>query len=142
MNVDEFYFSVNFLVLDMESSSHPGQIPIILGRPFLATANACINYRTGVMDVSFENKKMRLNIFNTSQKPPMDNYNEVNMLEEVIDTKLPLLLDSDPLQACLTHFEIDDFDIDEYTKDVNMLLEPSKFSTTPPWTLKCEQLPT
>ena len=75
---------------------------------------------------------MRLNIFNASQKPPMDNYNEVNMLEEVIDTKLSLLLDSDPLQACLTHFDIDDFDIDEYTKDVNMLLEPPKFNTTPP----------
>ena len=62
----------------------------------------------------------------------MDNYNEVNMLEKVIDTKLPLLLDSDPLQACLTHFEIGNFDVNEYTKDVNMLLEPLKFSTTPP----------
>ena len=98
VKVDEFYFPVDFLVLDMDASNHPGQIPIILGRPFLATANACINCRTGVMDVSFGNKKMRLNIFNASQKPPMNNYNEVNMLEEVIQTKLPLLLDSDPLQ--------------------------------------------
>ena len=94
------------------------------------------------MDVSFENKKMRLNIFNGSPKPPMDNYNEVNMLEEVIDTQLLLLLDSDALQTCLTHFEVDNFDIDEYTKDVNMLLEPPTFSTIPPWTVKYEQLPT
>ena len=43
VKVDEFYFPVDFLVLDMESSNHISQIPIILGRPFLATANACIN---------------------------------------------------------------------------------------------------
>ena len=104
LKVEEFYFPVDFLVLDMKSSSHPGQISIILGRPFLAIANACINYKTGVMDISFGNKKMRLNIFNTSQGPPVYNHDEVNTIEEVIDTKLPLLLDADPLQACLTHF--------------------------------------
>ena len=81
------------------------------------------------MDVSFGNKKMRLNIFNTSQGPPVYNHDEVNMIEEVITTKPPL--NFDPLQACLTHFDIDDFDIDEYTKEVNLLLEPPNFETTP-----------
>ena len=74
---------------------------------------------------------MRLNIFNTSQGPPVYNHKEINMLEEVVDTKLLILFDSNPLHACLAHFEIDDFDIDEYTKEVNMLLEPSNFYTTP-----------
>ena len=40
IKIDEFYFPVDFLVLDMESDSNPNQIPIILDRPFLATANA------------------------------------------------------------------------------------------------------
>jgi len=48
------------------------------------------------MDVSFGNKKMTLNIFNTSQGPPVYDHNEMNMLEEV-DKKLSILLDSDPL---------------------------------------------
>ena len=61
VKVDEFYFSVNFLVLDMKLSYNPRQIFIILDRPFLAMANACINCRIGVMDVSFGNKKLRLN---------------------------------------------------------------------------------
>ena len=116
----------------MESSNHIGQIPIILGRPFLATANACINCRTGVMDVSFGNKKMRLNIFSTSQGTPVYNHDEVNMIEEVI--KLPL--DFDPLQDCLKHFDINNFNIEEYTQEVNLLLEPFKFDTTPSWTEK------
>ena len=142
VKVDEFYFPVDFLVLDMESSGNPSQIPIILGRPFLATANACINCRTGVMDVSFGNKKMRLNIFNACQGPPSYDHNEVNMIEEVVNRNLPVLLNSDPLQACLTHFGTDDFDVDEYTNEVNALLEPPKFSTIPPWTVKFESLPT
>ena len=42
IKVDEFYFPVNFIVLDMESTRNLAQISIILGRPILATANACI----------------------------------------------------------------------------------------------------
>ena len=66
VKVDEFFFQVDFLVLDMELTGDPRQVSIILGRPFLATVNACINCRTGVMDVSFGNKKLRLNIFDAS----------------------------------------------------------------------------
>ena len=69
VKVDEFYFPVDFIVLDMESTCNPTQIRIILSHPFLATANTCINCRTSVMDISFGNKKIKLNIFNTSQGP-------------------------------------------------------------------------
>ena len=57
VKVDEFYFPADFIILDMELNENAKSTPIILGRPFLATANACINCRTGVMDVSFGNKK-------------------------------------------------------------------------------------
>ncbi|BBN67744.1 hypothetical protein Prudu_170S000300 [Prunus dulcis] len=45
------------------------QIPIILGRPFLATSNAHINYRNGLMQLSFGNMTLELNIFNICKKP-------------------------------------------------------------------------
>ena len=70
VKMDEFYFPMDFLMLDIELGSNPSQIPIILDRPFVVTTNACINYRIGVMDVSFENKKLRLNILNAAQGPP------------------------------------------------------------------------
>jgi hypothetical protein len=64
IKVDKFYYPVDFIVLDTEPVPYPDkQIPVILGRPFLATANACINYRTGVMKIYFGNMKIRLNIF-------------------------------------------------------------------------------
>ena len=68
IKVDEFYYLVDFIVLDTEPVPYPEkQIPVILGHPFLATANACINW---VMKISFGNMKIKLNIFNAFQNAP------------------------------------------------------------------------
>jgi hypothetical protein len=68
IKVDKFYYPVDFTVPDTEPvPCLDKQIPVILGRPFVATANACINCRTGVMKISFGNMKIRLNIFTAFQ---------------------------------------------------------------------------
>jgi hypothetical protein len=42
--VDKFYFPVDFVVLDTKPVQNVGiQIPVILGRPFLAMTNALVN---------------------------------------------------------------------------------------------------
>ena len=69
VKVDSFYYPVDFMVLDTEpmvESTH--QVPIILGRPFLATANAIINCRNGIMQLTFGNMTLELNIFHLSNK--------------------------------------------------------------------------
>ena len=43
-------------------------VPIIFGRPFLATSNAIINCRNGVMQLTFGNMKLKLNIFHLNKK--------------------------------------------------------------------------
>ena len=43
-------------------------MPIILGRPFLATSNAIINCHNGVMQLTFGNMTLELNIFHLSNK--------------------------------------------------------------------------
>ncbi|RVW18577.1 Retrovirus-related Pol polyprotein from transposon 297 [Vitis vinifera] len=43
-------------------------VPIILGRPFLATSNAIINCRNEVMQLTFGNMTLELNIFHLCQK--------------------------------------------------------------------------
>ena len=44
IQVDRFYYPVDFVVLDTEPVTvGPNHVPIILGRPFLATSNAIIN---------------------------------------------------------------------------------------------------
>ena len=52
IKVDKFYYPVDFVVLDIELIENgPNHVPIILGRPFLATANAIINCRNRVMQL-------------------------------------------------------------------------------------------
>ena len=45
------------------------QIPVILGCPFLITANALINCRNEIMRLSFGNMTLKLNIFNHQRQP-------------------------------------------------------------------------
>ena len=69
VKVDNFYYPVDFVVLDtgpMAESTH--QVPIILEWPFLATAKAIINCQNGVMQLTFGNMTLELNIFHLSNK--------------------------------------------------------------------------
>jgi hypothetical protein len=102
IKVDKFFFPVDFIVLDTEPVPHPERlILVILGHPFLATANACTNCQTGVMEISFGNMKVRLNIFNAFQYALDQNeYFFVDNIEEYVEDSLPSLLANDPLEAC------------------------------------------
>ena len=79
VKVDKFYYPVDFVVLDTEPiASGPNHVPIILGRPFLATANAIINFRNGVMQLTFGNMTLELNIFHLSNRHKLvENKNQV-----------------------------------------------------------------
>ena len=54
IQVDKFYYPIDFVVLDTEPVVvGANYVPIILGRPFLDTSNAIINFRNGVMQLIF-----------------------------------------------------------------------------------------
>ena len=75
VKVDKLYYPVDFVVLDTEPVAiGANYVPIILGRPFLATSNVIINYRNGVMQLTFGNMTLELNIFHLSSKhkPPKE----------------------------------------------------------------------
>ena len=65
INVGEFIFPIDFVVLDtVRVPNAESHIPIILGRPLMATSNALINYRNRIMKLSFTNMNLDLNILN------------------------------------------------------------------------------
>ena len=69
IQVDRFYYPVDFVVLDTEPVAvGANHVPIILGRPFLATLNAIINFQNGVMQLTFGNMTLELNIFHLSKR--------------------------------------------------------------------------
>jgi hypothetical protein len=106
VKVDKFYFPIDFVVLDTEPVQNVGiHIPVILGRPFLATANALINCRTGVMKISFGNMTVELNIFDISnQLIKYDEVESVCLIEEIKEDTVDKYIIKDPLEACLAQF--------------------------------------
>ena len=55
---------MDFIVLETEPIvNNYKPIRVILGRPVLATVNALINCRNGLMNLSFGNMTLELNIF-------------------------------------------------------------------------------
>lgn len=60
VRVDKFIFSVDFVVLDMEEDA---DVPLILGRPFLATRRALIDVQQGKLILRFQDKKVTFNVF-------------------------------------------------------------------------------
>ncbi|KAH9780390.1 hypothetical protein KPL71_008058 [Citrus sinensis] len=142
IQIDKFYFPVDFIIIDTQpihdSRKH---IPIILGRPFLATADAHIQCRTGNMQLSFGNMTMELNIFNITKQPHNadDGIVDVDLIEALVDDTFLSNHSDDPLQTCLTHFCLD-FDIDRSVDEVNALLDSTPSMDTNKWKSRVEQL--
>ena len=83
VNVDKFYYSIDFVVLDIELLIvGANYVPIILGRPFLATLNAIINCQNGVMQLTFGNMTLDLNIFHLSNKQACKTRENSNFLKK------------------------------------------------------------
>ncbi|KAH9679686.1 hypothetical protein KPL71_026227 [Citrus sinensis] len=91
VQVDKFIYPVDFIVLETEPIANEcKQILVILGRPFLANTNALINCRNGLMNLSFGNMTLELNVFNMCKQPHHqeddDNENEeIDLIEPIIE---------------------------------------------------------
>jgi hypothetical protein len=106
IKVDKFYFPVDFIVLDTEPVQNVGvQIPVILGQPFLATANTLINCRTRVMKISFG-----------------DEIESACLIEEIIEEAIEESSTKDPLEACFAQFG-EDLNLDMLLEQADAILE-------------------
>jgi hypothetical protein len=102
VQVDKFIYLVDFIILDTQPVETFNPIPVILGRQFLATSNALINYRNGLMKLSFGNMTMEMNIFNICKQPEDDNdLQEVDLIEKLI---------YDQFESTLSKTEFDKFE--------------------------------
>jgi len=93
---------VDFIILDTQPVDACNSIPVILGRPFLATSNALINCRNGVMKLSFGNMTLEMNVFNICKQPGDDNdLQKVGFIEKLVH---------DQFQTTSSETEIDESD--------------------------------
>ncbi|XP_057760424.1 uncharacterized protein LOC130980800 [Arachis stenosperma] len=70
VKVENYFLPTDFVVLEMEESHiHP----IILGRPFLATARALIDMEQGELILRIHDEQLTFNVFKTSQETDQEN---------------------------------------------------------------------
>ena len=69
VRVGSFIFPADFVVLEMDEDK---EVPIILGRPFLATSNAVIDVKQGNVTLKFDGDRLTFNIFRSMRYPRED----------------------------------------------------------------------
>ena len=119
IQVDKFYYPVDFVVLDIEPIAlGANYVPIIMGRPFLATSNANINFRNGVMQLTFGNMTLELNIFHLSKKhmqPPEEGPEEICIIDIILEEQA----DQQQMQDVLTEEPFDCPEEQQETQGMN-----------------------
>ncbi|KAG6730713.1 hypothetical protein I3842_01G093900 [Carya illinoinensis] len=143
IQIDKFYYPVDFLILDTQSVVESNsKVPLILGRPFLATANALINCRNGLMKLSFGNMTMEVNIFHIEKQPTHDECHQTYMIDVLIDKGVHTTHDFDPLEYSLVNFEFNTSVSDSSDViDICAVFYETQDYGTQVWQQKFEELP-
>ena len=143
VQVEKLYFPVDFVVLDTQPVVNQGtQFPVILGRPLLATANAIIHCRGGLMTLSFGNMTVNLNIFNVIKgMRDEDEVCEVNMVDSVVQKYLDNVLHDDPLTSCLVSPSWDEEVTTLESEFLHSIIEHKEVLEVNGWVPKFEPLP-
>ena len=79
VTVGKFVFPVDFIILDMEADS---QVPLLLGRPFLATGAALIDMQKGVLTLRVGEEASAFNLIKSMQNIDIDREN-CNVVDDV-----------------------------------------------------------
>ncbi|XP_070015140.1 uncharacterized protein [Nicotiana sylvestris] len=110
VQVDKFILPVNFVILDCEVDY---EVPIILGRPFLAIGKALVDVKEGELTFQVGDKKV---VFHACKSMRQPNSNEVclfvDLVTEVIveDTSVMINVE-DPLEAVLLNHYLDEKEV-------------------------------
>ena len=83
IKMGKFVFPVDFVVINIEEDK---QVPLLLGRPFLATGVALIDVKKGELTLRVGDEVVHFNI-NHSLKQPKLNSADC----EIVETKIPVL---------------------------------------------------
>ncbi|GFS36154.1 hypothetical protein Acr_00g0044390 [Actinidia rufa] len=109
IQVDTVYYPIDIIVLDtqpVDCESSKRHIPVILGRPFLATVNAVIHCRHGLLKLSFGNMTLETNIFTVGkQMSEVDQIEEINVIESIIQEHVDREFMEDSIERALVWSE-------------------------------------
>ena len=113
VKVDKFIFPADFIVLDMEEDK---EIPIILGRPFLATGRAMIDVQRGELKLRAQEDEVKFNVFEAVRHPAeSDTCFMAEIVEAIVSSQSGL---TDPLEVSLVENDSENMskEAEEYVK--------------------------
>ena len=113
VKVDKFIFPSDFIVLDMEDDK---DIPIILGRPFLATGRTMIDVQRGELKLRVQEDEVKFNVFKAVRHPTeSDTCFMEEIVEAIVSSQSGLI---DPLEASLVQSDYENMseEAEEYVK--------------------------
>ncbi|KAJ9181196.1 hypothetical protein P3X46_009350 [Hevea brasiliensis] len=102
LKVGKFYIPVDFVILDMEEDSN---IPIILERPFLATAGALIDVKGEKLTLRVGEDHLVFNISNDKKKQheDVDSCLRIDIVDELVKEHFRKSYLKASLESCLIH---------------------------------------
>ncbi|KAL9448337.1 hypothetical protein AB3S75_015754 [Citrus x aurantiifolia] len=101
VKVDKFIFPADFIVLDMIEDR---KMPIILGRPLLATGRNLIDVQEGKLILRVQNGQVTFNVFEAIKYPSeIDTCLQIDTIDkEIIESFQDTML-NDTLKGCIVH---------------------------------------
>ncbi|KAL5545591.1 hypothetical protein UlMin_005278 [Ulmus minor] len=86
VKVDKFIFPVDFIVLDYEADL---EVPIILGRPFLATGRTLIDVQKGELTMRVQDEHVTFNVFQSMKFPSdMEECSVISVADSLVAEQL------------------------------------------------------
>ena len=101
VKVEKFIFPVDFVIMKMEEDA---QVPLLLGRPFLATGAALINVQKGELTLRVGNEAVHFNINRSLKHPDVD-------VESCMDVENNSLLNVELNYDCILQHSINEIEM-------------------------------
>ncbi|XP_070013347.1 uncharacterized protein [Nicotiana sylvestris] len=103
IQVGKFVFPADFVILDCKVDE---EIPIILGRPFLATRRALIDCETGELKMRLNDEEITFNVQKSIRRPSeFANCSLIDVVDVIVETDDEMLTIEDPFVACLMNLD-------------------------------------
>ncbi|CAL9020190.1 unnamed protein product [Prunus brigantina] len=127
VQVDKLILHADFVVLDMEDAPiHNRELPILLGRPFMATANTLIDVKNGILKMTVLGQTVEFKVFESLSHPSnsVDCFS-IDCLDSLVFYKFVQAQSDDNLEIVLTQ-PLGDLDDEPEFMEVAAALEVSK----------------
>ncbi|XP_052888060.1 uncharacterized protein LOC128296661 [Gossypium arboreum] len=101
VKVSELIFPADFYIIDMEDENSENSSDILLGRPFLSTAQTKIDVRSGILTMEFDGEVVKFNVYEAMNHPSViSNVSNIDIIDPLTELCLEYH-DEDELQTVL-----------------------------------------